>query len=114
MSTVSFGKRERIKFRAEGSLGKWKPLAGPAIYAVTYKQDPEQRPKAHTVLYFGESENLADEVPAIDRQFDEWRHHHAVDAELFIFSCPMPGSSKYERSRVAHSLVMEYDPKAND
>jgi hypothetical protein len=114
MSTVSFGKRERIKFRAEGSLGQWKPENGPAVYAITYKQDPDTRPKAHTVLYFGESENLATEVPRIDQDFDQWRQQYAHDAELFVFSFAMPGSTKFERNRVANSLVGEYDPKANN
>lgn len=114
MSTVSFGKRERVRFTAEGKLGKWNPASVPAVYAITYKQDPERRPKAHTVVYFGEAENLAQEVPRIDQEFTEWVHQYAHDAELFIFSCPMPGSSKYERARVLNSLVMEYDPKANN
>lgn len=114
MSTVSFGKRERIKFKAEGSLGQWRPASGPAIYAITYKQEPDSRPKSHTVLFFGESDNLADEVARIDQDFGQWRQQYAQDAELFVFSCPMPGSSKFERSRIASSLVLEYDPKANN
>lgn len=114
VSTVSFGKRERVRFRAEGSLGQWKPATGPALYAITYKQDPATRPKAHTVLFFGESENLADEAARIDQDFGQWRNQYSHDAELFVFSCPMPGSTKFERSRIASSLVLEYDPKANN
>lgn len=114
MPTVSFGKRERVRFQAEGSLTEWKPLGVPAVYAITYKQDPEDRPKAHTVLYFGEAENLAAEAGNILSDFKQWCHEYAHGAELFIFTHPMPGSTKYERARIQHTLVSEYDPQANN
>jgi hypothetical protein len=114
MTIVSFGKRERRKFLAEGPLGKWRPVSEPGIFAVTYKQDPVGRPKSHTVLYFGECDNLATQAPMIDSQFKQWIDQNADFAELFVFSHQMPGSSKYERSKVAHDLVAEYDPEANN
>jgi|SRR4051812_12692494 hypothetical protein len=114
MSIVTFGKRERIKFHAEGPLKSWQPSVVPAVYAITYKQDPMGRPKAHTVLYFGEADNLAAQAPTINKDFTEWCKEYATDKELFVFSHPMPGSSKYERGHVTHQLIVEYDPQANN
>jgi hypothetical protein len=114
MSIVTFGKRERVRFQAEGSLDQWRPVGVPSVYAITYKQDALARPKAHTVLFFGECENPAVEAPNINKDFETWCDKYANHSELFVFTHQMPGSSKFERARVTHALVLEYDPQAND
>jgi hypothetical protein len=115
MSTMSFGKRERISFVAAGPLKNCMPQIGPAIYAVTYKQDPDRRPKSHTVLYFGETIDLSKQVSTITTDMANWWSEFGTnDAELYIFFHSMPGSSQYERVNMQHQLVLEYDPHANN
>jgi hypothetical protein len=114
MPTMTFGRRERVQFSADGPLNRWQPPVVPAIFAITYKQDPTGRPKSHTVLYFGECDNLAAQAPTIHKDFSEWSREYSDGAELYVFSHQMPGSSKYDRAKLAHQLVVEYDPKANN
>ena len=115
MSAVTFGKRERLKFVAAGTLNDWEPIPGPAIYALTYKQDAIGRPKAHTVVYFGQTSGIANDLTTVRHELREWWHENSGnDGELFIFFHPMPGSSPFERTNVQHQLVMEYDPRGNE
>lgn len=113
-STMSFGKRERIRFVAAGKLKDWRPSCGPAVYAITYQQDPEQRPKSHTVLYFGEAQDLTKQAQSISSDITQWwSDHGGKDEDLYMFFHEMPGSSSITRTQVQHQLVMEYDPQAN-
>lgn len=114
MTIVKFGQRDRLSFRCEGALSEWKPEVVPAVFAITYKKDPGLRPKSHTVLFFGEVDNLAMQAGTICNDFRQWGQDINDSSELFVFTYPMPGSSKYERGRVAQQLIAEYDPLANN
>ena len=110
--SISWGKRERFRFETGGALKEWQPMAAPGVYAITYKQDPGNRPKAHTVLYFGHSDNLSSEAPQISSYMkDYWRG--SID-ELQVFVHPMVGSSSMDRVRVVQQLVTEYQPQVSD
>ena len=114
MSGVSFGKRNRIRFEAGGSLKESQPSAGAAVYAVTYRQDAERRPKSHSVVYFGETADLSKQFAVIrDKVHTWWEQNGGAGGELFIFYHEMPGSSQHERVNVQHQLVTEYDPRGN-
>lgn len=113
MKTVAFGKRERFRFTSGGSLLQWKPIQGPAIYALTYKQDPEKRPKSHTVVYFGEALDLSQ--PAVHKELMQWWEQNSDNrGDLFFFFHPMPGSSQYERISLRNQLAREYEPQGNE
>ena len=116
MSTVSWGMRQRYKFVSCGALRSWVPPMMPAVYAITYKQDPHNKPKAHTVLYFGESEDLSQQAMGHAQWVvDYWRRSGGGMADdLFVFIHPMSGSSSHERSKVCERLVNEYQPHVND
>ncbi len=113
-STVSWGMRDRFKFIACGRLKSWTPPALAGIYAVTYRQDGQNKPKAHSVVYFGESADMSKQ-PGIT---DETQFEGCVDSssieDLYVFIHPMPESSKFERAKVQDRLVSEYQPRAND
>lgn len=112
--TISWGKSERFKFSAAGALLNWSPRMIPALYAITYKQDPKNRPKSHTVLYFGQADNLAEQAPAYnDEVLDTWTKNGGNVNELFIFVHPMPGSTLNDRLTVHERLVSEYRPSCN-
>ena len=112
MKIVSFGKRSRMKFWSGGTLNQWQTFSGPAIYALTYKEDAQARPKSHTVLYFGETEDLAQ--PSIHSDLIKWHENYHVNGDLYFFFHPMPGSTQYERAKVKQQLTLEYNPKASD
>jgi len=112
--SISWGKNERFKFSSGGSLLHWSPQTIPALYAITYKQDPKNKPKSHTVLYFGQAENLAEQAPANNREIvDTWVRNGGEADELFIFIHPMPGSTLRDRLNVHEQLVLEYRPGCN-
>ncbi len=114
MNTISFGKRERRRFMAAGQLNAWVPEVGPAVYAVTYKKDPGGRPGSHTVLYFGEADDLCSQAHTINNFVGNWwKKFGRDDSELYICIHPMPGSSPNERAEIQHQLIQEYDPQAN-
>ncbi len=111
---ISWGKRERYQFTAGGTLTAWAPPCEPAVYAITYKQDPKNKPKSHTVLYFGQAENLSYDAPPNNQGvLDQWACSGGDVHELFIFIHPMPGSTRWQRSRVQEQLVSEYCPDCN-
>jgi len=112
--SVSWGKRQRFKFLPGGTLTAWSPPTVPAVYAITYKQDPHNRPKSHTVLYFGQGDDLSQEAPAYNRNVLElWANSGGNVSELFVFVHPMPGSTRRERSDVFEQLISEYSPDCN-
>lgn len=97
-----------------GRLQDWAPLTTPALFAVTYQRDPNNKPKGHTVLYFGETENMARHASSIrDNMSELWSREGGGPEDLFIFVRMMDGSSTQERSRIVENLVMEYQPQAN-
>lgn len=111
---VSWGKNTRYRFTSGGKLRTWTPPELPAVFAVTYKQNPDSKPKAHTALYFGCAENLSAEIPAVSMEIHElWNRHAGNVDELFVFMHPMPGSTRGQRERIRSQLVAEYAPAAN-
>jgi hypothetical protein len=116
MSTVvSWGKRERYKFASCGSVSGWVPPMVSGVYAITYKQDPKNKPKSHTVLFFGESEDLSQQASSMNKKvLDFWMGGGGVLDDLFVFVHPMVGASSNERAKVHERLVVEYQPQINE
>lgn len=115
MTIVSWGRRARYKFMSLGELANVTPPNMSAVYAITYKQDGEGKPKSHTVFYFGEAEDLSRDVAAVqDGITDLWLTGGGEpDDDLYVFAYPMPGSTRRQRSSVKDQLISEYGPKAN-
>jgi hypothetical protein len=111
---VSWGKNSRYKFVSAGELHNWSPPLIPAIFAITYKKDPEIKPNAHTVLYFGHAENLVNEMPSVNEQIHElWTERAGNRDKLYVFVYPMPGSTQGQRANIQWQLVSEYSPAGN-
>jgi hypothetical protein len=113
--SISWGRRTRIRFEAAGEFTKCNPPAGmPAVFALTYKQDAANKPKSHTVLYFGESADLAKDLHAQCTDIKEkWLNTGGRETELYVFYHPMPASTLWQRASVQSQLVSEYDPPQN-
>lgn len=112
--SISWGKSERFKFTGGGALIHWSPQMIPALYAITYKQDPKNKPKSHTVLFFGQAEALAEQAPTYNQEIlDNWTRNGGSADELFIFIHPMPGSTQRHRLLACEQLVLEYRPEGN-
>src|SRR5271170_5150369 len=106
--SISWGKTERFKFLPGGSLLSWRPPAMAAIYAITYRGDPE-KPKAHNILFFGQTANLSETSPEWNEEVvDAWKSSNQDVGELCVFVHPMPGSTSGERIRVQGQLISEY------
>src|SRR5262245_59218870 len=111
--SISWGRSERVRFNSAGPFTSWVPPALAAVYSITYKQDPSNKPKAHTVLYFGEASDLAQESPSIRQFLDQIGDSSLGPADLFVFIHPMPGSTKWERSQIVKTLIGDYRPRGN-
>lgn len=111
--SISWGKSERFKFDASGQLIDWQPPSFPAVFAITYNKDPE-RPKSHTVLYFGQADNLAMKAPPCrDQVVADWKYGSNDERDLYVFVCDMSGATERERVRIKEQLVAEYSPPCN-
>ena len=114
MSNVSWGRRARYKFSAQGELTRWSPPMVPGVFAITYRQEPEARPKSHTVLFFGQADDMSKQLANIDEGVcDFWSNSGGKNTDLYVFVYPMPGSTQYERTQVQSQLISEYSPNAN-
>jgi hypothetical protein len=72
------------------------------------------KPKGHTVLLFGECEDVSQATHSIRQQvMDVWSENGGTSDELYVFLHAMPGSTRAERTRVKETLVIEYQPTAN-
>ncbi len=111
--SISWGKKDRFKFNAVGSLSNWDPRSVAAVYAITCKLDPE-KPKAHTVLYFGQVEDMSRDAPELNRQVIEaWTQSGHDIHDLLVFTHEMPLSTSNQRSRIQEQLISEYRPQCN-
>lgn len=110
--SISWGVRARFKFDANGHLGGWQPPNAPGVFAITYKQDANNRPKSHTVLYFGQGDNLSQEANVISTYMKEYWRGPLEDLHVFVHQ--MSGSSSFDRARVVQQLVSEYQPQICD
>lgn len=111
---ISWGRQEKFTFSNCGALDSWTAESTPAVYAVTYQKDPLNKPKAHTVLFFGESDDLSLQESNIKHKIsDAWRKEGGQSSELFVFVCPLKEMTKQQRTRVHERLVLEYQPRAN-
>lgn len=112
--SISWGKRQRFKFTGGEGITAWSPPMISAVYAITYRQDPNNRPKSHTVLYFGQGEDLSRQAPAFNNDvLDFWIANGGQASELFVFIHPLPGSTRWQRSSVHEQLISEYYPECN-
>jgi len=111
--SISWGVKDRFRFVAAGSLVSWDPPPVTGIYAITANQNPE-RPKAQTILYLGQAENLSADAPEQIRQvLDAWKNSSQDVRELSVFIHVMPGSNSGELAKVQEQLVSEYRPRCN-
>lgn len=114
MSVISWGRHQRVAFSNSGRLQEWAPDTIPALFAVTYQRDPFNKPKGHTVLYFGETDNMAEKASSIKHNMKEvWSRDGGDPSDLFIFVRQMDGSTTQERFRILERLILEYQPEAN-
>jgi hypothetical protein len=113
--SISWGHKTRVKFEAAGEAAKCAPPPVPAVFAITYKQDSDNKPKAHTVLYFGETDDLAREIQNRCQTIkDTWLNKGGSETELYVFYHAMPSSTLWQRTTIQNQLVAEYDPPCNN
>lgn len=113
--SISWGRQERYKFASGGQLNSWVPPVTAGVFAITYKQDPGNRPKAHTVLFFGEANDLSTQVSSIcQKVINAWTARGGRAYDFYVFFHPMEGSSQFDRLRIHDRLIAEYQPHGND
>lgn len=110
---ISWGRSERFTFTPGGQLAKWVAPTVAAVYSITFKQDPRNKPKSHTVLYFGEAADLSVEAPSVSEVLNEVPDSSIGPGDLFVFIHPMPGSTRYERAKILQTLIGDYRPPGN-
>ncbi|MBX9686566.1 MAG: hypothetical protein K2X27_07675 [Candidatus Obscuribacterales bacterium] len=114
MSIISWGRTNRYDFSACGGLDSWVPEVRSGVFAITYRRDPVNKPKAHTVFFFGECENLPADISRIKSNLiQRWQEMGGTPDDLYVFVHPMNDSTKLQRAKVQQNLVLQYQPEAN-
>lgn len=101
-------------FEGPWSLNTWNPPVRAGIYAIMCKPYPLTQPDTYRIIYFGETENLA------ERGFP-WSHHASrcwinqagSQSNLYVGVYRMPGSTKAQRLLVERALTQRYHPACN-
>lgn len=96
-------------------LTGWVAPRRAGVYAISYRADPTNKPNTYTIVYAGESENLA------DRGFP-WNHHRSQcwinkagsKSNVYISVYYMPNSTQAQRSSVEQKLIHDYNPACNE
>lgn len=114
--SISWGRKQRFRFNAAGTVDQFTaPEKLAAVYAVTYKRDAANRPKSHTVLYFGESADAGRDIKSECNNIKElWHKKGSNETELFVFYLSLPNSTPMERAAIQSQLIAEYDPMMNN
>ncbi|HEY9868181.1 MAG TPA: hypothetical protein V6D08_03155 [Candidatus Obscuribacterales bacterium] len=113
--SISWGKQQRVSFQGAWKLEEWSPPPSSGLFAITYKQDKTNRPKSHTVVYFGQGADLTGQgLPWCHEASDRWLDVvGGARSELYVFFHPMPHSTQLERWMLHERLIAEYRPLCN-
>ncbi len=112
---IRLGSAAGYPFEGPRVLGGWTPPPRPAVFAILYKPDPDQRPERYAVIYVGHSDDLSAErfpfrhpsAPCwVRRAGDKWKVHVAY--------YEAPGGQRAHREQIARELTATYRPGCNE
>lgn len=97
-------------FEKINPLDIWDPPLYGGIYTITYKKDPTNDPKTHTLLYIGETGNFSNRFKSHEK-YNDWKDH-SNQANLHVSI----HIDMIEKSRQAKEkdLIKRLKPKCND
>lgn len=102
------------EFEGPHKLVDWEAPRKAAVYVISHKPNPVQKPKRHKNTYTGETENLSERgFPWGHEESDCWIDEAGGKDNVYISLHFMPGSTEEERQDVEADIIDEYDPACN-
>ena len=93
-------------------LDIWDPPLYGGIYAITYKKDPTNKPKVHTLLYIGETGNFSERGIGPDHhKYDCWKRHSNRTNLYVSIHIDMIEESRQAKEK---DLITRLKPSCND
>jgi hypothetical protein len=112
---IRLGSLAGYPFDGPRLLAGWTPLAGPAVYAIMYKPDPETRPETYAVIYVGHADDLtAERLPFNHPRSQCWIRRAGNQWRVYVCSYVVPGGLRSHREQIAQELAAIYRPSCNE
>ena len=112
---IRLGSLAGYPFDGPRLLGGWTPPASPAVYAVMYKPDPENRRETYAVIYVGHADDLsAERFPFHHPRAQCWIRRAGNRWQIYICTYEVPGGLRSHREEIARELAAIYRPSCNE
>ena len=87
----------------------------PGVYAVLYRERPLANPNVYTIMYVGQSVNLAERgFPRGHHAFTRWLQVAGNPSNIFIAILPMQGYLETVRRQVEQDMIAVNNPRCNN
>lgn len=109
---IRLGSLAGYAFSGPRLLGSWTPPAGPGVWAVLYKPEPER--ERYAVIYVAHSADLAGEgLPFRHPRAHCWTRRAGSKWRLYVATLEIPGGGPGHRRAVVDELIAVYRPRCN-
>jgi hypothetical protein len=97
---IRLGSLAGYSFEGPRILGGWTPPKRPAVFAIMYKPDAENKPDRYAVIYVGHADCW------INRAGSRWKLH--------ICTYEVEGWARSHREQICQELAAVYNPYCNE
>jgi hypothetical protein len=112
---IRLGSLAGYPFEGPRVLAGWTAPARPAVFAVMYKPEPDERSERYAVIYVDCAEDLsAQRFPFQHRRAPCWIKRAGDRYRLYIATYEVPGGLPAHREQIANELRAVYRPGCND
>jgi hypothetical protein len=112
---IRLGSLAGYPFEGPRLLGGWTAPPVPAVYAILYKSEPENKPEQYAVIYVGHSDDLSGErFPFQHRRAPCWIKRAGSKWKVHICTYEVPGGTRSHREQITRELIAVYRPGCND
>jgi hypothetical protein len=112
---IRLGSLAGYPFDGPRLLAGWTPPAGPAVYAIMYKPNPETRPETYAVIYVGHADDMtAERLPFNHPRAQCWIRRAGNQWQVYICSYVVPGGLRSHREQIVQELAAIYRPTCNE
>jgi hypothetical protein len=111
---IRLGSLAGYPFEGPRLLAGWTPPARPAVFAITYKPEPDTRAEKYAVIYVGHADDLATErFPFSHARAACWVRRAGSRFKVYICTYEVPGGNRPHREQIARELIAIYRPSCN-
>jgi hypothetical protein len=112
---IRLGSLAGYSFEGPRLLGGWTPPPQAAVYAITYRPEPDARPDRHAVIYVGHSDDLsAERFPFRHPCAHCWIRRAGSRWRVYVCTYEVPGGGRSHREQITRELTAIYRPGCND